>query len=116
MELKMVKVPRPTVYERSTKTNPMVQHFNCHNCPHRLAAICPIMPIKLMTTTENGCQTPRSASLRHHVQHLSRLQLKFYHCSKASYNIPSYGGTVESTFAIWYPNAHDLRIRMKDMN
>ena len=47
----------PTVYKRSTKTNPTVQHFNYHNCPHRLAAICPIMPIKLMTTT-NGCQTP----------------------------------------------------------
>jgi hypothetical protein len=48
----------PTVYERSTKTNPTVQHFNNPNCPYRLAAICPIMPIKLMTTTENRCQTP----------------------------------------------------------
>ena len=42
--------------------------------------------------------------------------MEFYHCSKGSYNIPSYGDTVESAFAIWYLNADNLRIRMKDMN
>lgn len=66
------------------------------------------MPIKLMTTTEYGWMLDATFSI----------SLTSSYSSTIARRAPTICLVMVaiSTFAIWYPNADDLRIRMKDMD